>query len=112
MKPGPVPTVEVSEPVQPAETPKEKELSAKELALQAMGTHATSVRAIMQKNSVEEESKLKSRNQSQDNLSRTLSLIREEDDGKEQSRVKFAEDDHKGTSSAIPRVVVSSVSKR
>ena len=90
----------------------EKKPSAKDLALQSMGSHATAVRGLMQKTAAEDKSVSWSRNQSQDNLSRTLSLIREEDDGEEHPRVKFA----KGHESAkadketsVPRVVVSTV---
>lgn len=94
----------ISESTRPVE-PAEEKLSAKELALQAMGPHATSVRSAMAKN------------QSQENLIRTLSLIREEDDAEDNTHVKFSngnetESPLKQHPQAIPRVVVSAVRNR
>ena len=88
----------------PASPSEDKQSSAKELALQSMGSHAVSVRS--------QESK--PRSQSQDNLFRTLSLIREEDDGEDQSRVRFAGGDQSEPStrrlkSSVPSILVSQV---
>ncbi|XP_065056868.1 uncharacterized protein LOC135685055 isoform X2 [Rhopilema esculentum] len=94
------------------EPSKEKKMSAKELALQSMGTHATKVIDLME-NDTQETKKAtpKAPSRSQDALPRTLSLIREEEDGDEQ-RVKFADSKapasaRKKTAPVIPKVVIS-----
>ena len=79
-----------------------------------MGSHAASVRGSAQKDAAEEKSSLRPRNQSQENLIRTLSLIREEDAGEDQPRVKFANEDKsepetRRYKTAVPSILVSTV---
>ena len=94
---------------------KEKKMSAKELALQSMGAHATKVIDLMGDDTQEtKKATPKAPSRSQDALPRTLSLIREEEDGDEQ-RVKFADSKapasaRKKTAPVIPKVVISEVS--
>ena len=101
--------------VQASAKPQEKEpLSAKELALQAMGSHATKIKDIMRTNGATDDSNtnsgMKARTRSQDDLLRPLSLIVEEGDGEENPRVRF-EGDKVGSAKPVPRVVVTKVGK-
>ena len=79
-----------------------------------MGPHAASVRGSGQKSALEDKSTLRLRNQSQENLIRTLSLIKEEDDGEAQSRVRFADQgdnpsETDGNKGSVPNIVISKV---
>eukprot|EP00112_Aurelia_sp_Birch-Aquarium-sp1_P021907 Seg60.3 transcript_id=Seg60.3/GoldUCD/mRNA.D3Y31 product="Synaptotagmin-like protein 4" protein_id=Seg60.3/GoldUCD/D3Y31 len=91
--------------------PQEREpLSAKDLALQSMGSHATKIKDIMRTNGATDDdntkSGMKARTRSQDDLLRPLSLIVEEGDGEEHSRVRF-QGDKVGSARSVPRVVVT-----
>ena len=106
--------VDTDKSTRPSAQAEEKKPSAKDLALQSMGSHAASVRGSVQKGAPEEKSSLRPRNQSQENLIRTLSLIREEDDGGDQSRVKFANEDKnepdiRRNNIVAPSILVSAV---
>ena len=99
--------------VQASAQPQEKEpLSAKELALQAMGSHASKIKDIMRTKGATDDGNtnngMKARTRSQDDLLRPLSLIVEEGDGEEHQRVRF-EGDKVGSAKPVPRVVVTKV---